>query len=73
MASSKSDKRLDSILQLLESQKVFQKAMSIHMANLEAQVAIHNASGDLTTNDSTLQPFTRTSLKLDMPLFDGSE
>jgi len=37
------------------------------MANLEAQVAIRNASGDSATNDSTLQPFTRTSLKLDMP------
>jgi len=73
MAPSKSEEKMDAILQLLESQKAFQEAMSIRMANLEAQVAIRNASGDSATNDSTLQPFTRTSLKLDMPRFDGSE
>jgi len=40
MAASKSDKKMAFILLLLENKKAFQKAMSIHMANLEAQVAI---------------------------------
>ena len=40
---------------------------------MEAQLAIHNTYGDFATNDSTLQPFTWTSMKLDMPRFDGSE
>jgi len=73
MVVSKSDEKIDSILQLLENQKAFQEAMNVRMTNLKAQVALRVGFGDTTTSDSTLQPFSRTSLKLDMPQFDGSE
>jgi len=39
MFASKNDEKIDSIMQLLESQKNFQEAMNIRMTNLEIQMA----------------------------------
>jgi len=47
--------------------------MNVRMSNLEAQVALRVGSGDTAAGDFPLQQFSRTSLKLDMPRFDGSE
>ena len=69
MSVSKSDEKIDSIMQLLESQKTSQEAMNIRMTNLKTQIRARETA----TNDSTLQSFTQTSLKLDMPHFDGSK
>jgi len=67
MVVSKSDEKIDSIIQLLKNQKAFQEAMNVRMTNLKAQVALRVGFGDIAVSDSTFQPFSRTSLKLDMP------
>ncbi|ESW27088.1 hypothetical protein PHAVU_003G172600 [Phaseolus vulgaris] len=68
MPTSKSEEKIDFILRLLQSQRTFQEAMNIRMTNLETQIAQVGK-----TAKNTLQYFTRRSLKLDMPRFDGSK
>ncbi|CAJ1883610.1 unnamed protein product, partial [Sphenostylis stenocarpa] len=71
MSSSQNDDKMDSIIQLLKNQRAFQEEMRTRIANLEARVMGHNGVEGNATNNSTLQTFTRTSMKLDMPRFNG--
>jgi len=47
--------------------------MNIRMTNMKTKMALHIGTRENAMKDSTLQSFTRTSLKLDVPCFDGSE
>ena len=70
--SSKNQDKFEATMnQLLANQRIFQEEMSNHMTNLEAQVLSRHNNEPKSSNNKIL-PFSRTTVKLDIPHFDGS-
>ncbi|XP_027905965.1 uncharacterized protein LOC114165577 [Vigna unguiculata] len=70
--SSKNQDKLEATMnQLLANQRIFQEEMTNRMTNLEAQVLSRHNNGPESSNNRIL-PFSRTTVKLDIPRFDGS-